>query len=157
MTSTDLATATLPDRRGSSAIARILDRVEIVGPLGCWIYPTLNDSGYGVIGVGGRGGPTMRTHRVAYEHMVGPIPKGMDLDHVCRVRACCNPAHVVPVTRGENLARGVKKTLQTHCKQGHEMTGANVKHTKRQRICLECARRASREYQARKRTKGESA
>lgn len=119
---------------------------------GCWIYTgLLNDSGYGIIGSGGRGGRYLRVHRVMYEAEVGQIPDGLVIDHLCRVRACCNPQHLEPVTDGENVRRGVRKTLQDRCKQGHPFTPENTKVTPRQRTCLTCSRAASRAYQRRRR------
>ncbi|MFK5284023.1 HNH endonuclease signature motif containing protein, partial [Lacticaseibacillus paracasei] len=52
------------------------------------------------------GGKSQKAHRFMYERLVGPIPAGMQLDHLCRVRPCCNPAHLEPVTQRENIARG---------------------------------------------------
>lgn len=129
---------------------RLLDRISLADS-GCWIYPTTTDSGYGVIGLGGRGGATAKTHRVAYEHISGPIPDGMDLDHLCRVRACCNPAHLEPVTRQTNLLRGARKTEQTHCKSGHEFNAVNTRTSTGRRVCRACERDRGVAYRARKR------
>lgn len=72
---------------------------------GCWLYVGIWDSanGYGKISWNGR---HMMLHRVVYELIVGPIPDGRVLDHKCRVRACCNPDHLEPVTVRENTLRG---------------------------------------------------
>lgn len=70
---------------------------------GCWLWPgAANAEGYGRIWFNDR---LDYTHRVAYKLMVGEIPDGLDLDHRCRRTACCNPAHLEPVTRAVNLAR----------------------------------------------------
>lgn len=76
----------------------------VVDPLvGCWVWTAAsNGRGYGRIWVDGRPHPA---HRVAYEIHVGPIPAGMEIDHLCRNRGCVNPAHLEPVTRRENLRR----------------------------------------------------
>lgn len=65
------------------------------------------------------------THRVFYELLVGQIPEGLQLDHLCRVPACCNPDHLEPVTGLVNVRRGMRAT-KTHCKRGHELDGDNV-------------------------------
>lgn len=74
-------------------------------PDGCWLWTgSTNGVGYGDFRA--RGKNHYYVHRWAYEEWAGPIPKGMDLDHLCRNRSCCNPAHLEPVTRRENLERG---------------------------------------------------
>jgi hypothetical protein len=75
----------------------------------CWIWQGSGCHGYGNMGSGGRAGQnghTVPTHRVAYELWFGPIPAGLDIDHLCRNHACCNPAHLEAVTRSVNLRRG---------------------------------------------------
>lgn len=71
---------------------------------GCWLWhANKNAAGYGRFQLDGRGQPA---HRVIYELLVGPIPAGLVLDHLCRVHACVNPAHLEPVSQRENLLRG---------------------------------------------------
>ena len=69
-------------------------------------------------------------HRIAYELARGPIPKGMELDHLCRISSCVNPDHLEPVTRKENIRRGVvsevNKSNRHFCKLGHELTDENT-------------------------------
>lgn len=115
----------------------------------CWLWQgVVNHHGYGVINVGtiaGKPKRVRRAHRVAYELTVGLIPDGMELDHLCRVRACCNPAHLEPVTRTENQRRG----RGTHCHAGHPFDEANTYHAKSgQRMCRACHRERAARYRA---------
>lgn len=75
---------------------------------GCWLWVgSVTGPGYGQISNPDRRGKPLLAHRVSYELHVGPIPEGFDLDHLCRVRCCINPRHLDPVTRRENLRRGI--------------------------------------------------
>jgi putative phage-type endonuclease len=89
------------------AAERVLERIQ-ENDAGCWVFMgAIGTGGYGRVGGdGGRGGGTRQAHRVVYESMRGRVPKGMDLDHLCRNRACCNPDHLEVVTRSENNRRG---------------------------------------------------
>lgn len=90
----------------------------------CWIWTGAdNGRGYGKAKVSGR---SVYVHRAAYEALVGPIPAGLDLDHLCRNRGCYNPAHLEPVTRAENLRRGANGVLLIACPAGHAYDGANT-------------------------------
>lgn len=83
---------------------RVLDKC-LLGD-GCWLYAgAIEHNGYGAIMVDGR--KKRKAHRVVYEALVGPIPAGLDLDHLCRARNCVRPAHMEPVTRSQNLRRGI--------------------------------------------------
>lgn len=86
-------------------LARFRSYIE-EGPEGCWLWTgALNTDGYGCF----RYEEVARgAHRVAYATFVGPIPEGLELDHLCGVRRCCNPLHLEPVTRTENIRRAVK-------------------------------------------------
>lgn len=88
-----------------------------IGPDGCWIFTgALNPAGYGVIGYAGK---VHLAHRLSYEVEVGPIPDGLELDHLCRNRNCFNPDHLEPVTHLENMRRSSR--VKTHCIRGHEL------------------------------------
>lgn len=131
---------------------RLLARRRITES-GCWEYPGgLTVRGYAPISVGNK---KKLRHRVSYEHFVGPIPEGLDLDHLCRNRACFNPAHLEPVTRSENIRRGIgpqvirEKYLRevTHCRWGHPFDDANTEWRttggRRCRICRAAHSRTS--------------
>ncbi len=94
----------------------------------CWLWSkSLDRYGYGEIKISGR---RHLAHRFTYELLVGPIPRGMVLDHLCRIRRCVNPDHLEPVTNRENLLRGegfaAKNTAKSHCPQGHPYDETNT-------------------------------
>ncbi len=118
----------------------------------CWIWlGSRSTKGYGRVSVSGR---TQQAHRVVYEALVGPIPEGLQLDHLCRNRSCVNPAHLEPVTCSENIRRGVNlaayRAAQTHCLRGHEFTPENTRlKPQGWRVCRTCHREdAKRRYDA---------
>src|SRR5699024_1617461 len=88
-------------------------------------------------------------HRVSYETFAGPIPEGLDLDHLCRNRSCVNPEHLEPVTRSENLRRSplmARGQDKTHCPHGHEYSPENTRITKAgARACRTCERKRNRD------------
>ena len=95
---------------------------------GCWIWVGVKRrDGYGWIRVDGIARPV---HRLSYEALVGPIPPGLQIDHLCRVTSCCNPEHLEPVTPRVNSLRSesplAKNARKTHCPQGHRYAGDNL-------------------------------
>lgn len=85
---------------------RFMDKVG-VGANGCWDWiGSLTKAGYGHLRQGGRGEPVIYAHRYSHEIFSGPIPEGMQIDHLCRNRRCVNPAHLEIVTNKENGRRG---------------------------------------------------
>lgn len=128
----------------------------IVTDDGCWVWQgAKNWDGYGHAKHEGR---LWLVHRLVYTLVVGPIPEGHTLDHLCRVRACCNPEHVEPVTLRTNILRGdtfqARYAAQTHCKNGHEFTPENTYiEGSGSRRCRECKRRLNREAKARNRAR----
>ena len=111
----------------------------------CWLWTgTLLPAGYGQFGT--RDKKHLLAHRFSYELHVGPIPDGLVIDHLCRTRACVNPAHLEAVSQLENNLRGhgwvAINTRKTHCKHGHLFDEANTRWTKdgRERVCRTCAR-----------------
>lgn len=113
----------------------------------------------------GRTGRAKLAHRVAYERHVGPIPPGLEIDHLCRNRACVNPAHLEPVTHAENMRRsmpfrekvtpagGLVNAAKTSCVNGHEFDEANtyIRPTGH-RDCRACIRCRVGRYKASKRS-----
>lgn len=91
---------------GALVLDRVFARVR-TDERGCWVYAGAKTSnGYGHVNTGGT--PRFRyTHRLVYEEMVGSIPLGTEIDHLCRNRACCNPEHLEAVSHVENVRRGV--------------------------------------------------
>jgi hypothetical protein len=110
----------------------------------CWIWNKALVRGYGHCFWQGR---YRIAHIVAYELLIGPVPKGLELDHKCRVTSCVNPAHLEPVTHRENvIVRGVgpfaQRARQTHCLRGHEFTPKNtyIHKSRGVRVCRTCHR-----------------
>lgn len=121
----------------------------------CWLWTGSNNGvGYGEIRIKGK---KFYTHRLSYEWSKGKIPKGYQIDHLCRVPACCNPEHLEAVTPKVNVNRGNTAKphfIKTHCVNGHEYAKFEYKRNDgKGRNCSECVRNASREYQRRKREK----
>lgn len=126
---------------------------------GCWTWQRGKSHGYGSLRLpGSRHGIA---HRLSYEEFIGPIPDGLYLDHLCRNRACINPAHLEPVTNRENILRSpiVPAALnahKTHCPRGHAYTPDNtlIVNRGRSRRCRTCeSERAQRRSQSRRRAR----
>jgi hypothetical protein len=140
----------------ADAAERFWARIDKSGE--CWLWTgSKTTAGYGNLCIQRK---WWYAHRLAYELVVGAIPPGLVLDHLCRVRHCANPAHLEPVTDGENMRRGLAPYgLRTRCKRGHDITDpANVyvqpDGGKRCRPCaLEYARANADKRNAHKRNK----
>lgn len=123
-----------------------------LGP--CWIWTgNIEEQGYGVYPSGS--GSTVKAYRLIYEMIEGEIPKGLQPDHLCRVRACVNPDHLEPVTKKENVLRGFGPTAinarKTHCIHGHEFSKENTLVLPNgNRQCRMCSRERNRLYHIRK-------
>jgi len=120
----------------------------------CWIWTgALDTFGYGFVNYQSTGcrGQT-KTHRFVYALLVGDIPEGLTLDHLCRVRNCVNPDHLEPVSQQINLLRGdtiaASNAAKTHCPRGHALVGDNLVPTglRKARRCRICARQALRSW-----------
>jgi hypothetical protein len=147
-------------------IERFWAKVEITPS--CWIWRgALNEKGYGKIGRGGRGEGNIRAHRASYELFVGPIPEGLELDHLCHTadkscpggntclhRRCVNPDHLEPVTRKINQHRGNGpggiNSRKTHCPKGHTYCPENTvtNPTTGWRTCRICRTAYMKKYNA---------
>lgn len=116
---------------------------KVVAQGECWEWTgSKTRNGYGQLKIGG---VAMMAHRAFYEHFITEIPDGLDLDHLCRMRACVNPWHLDPVSRSVNLYRaetlGKYNLKKTHCPHGHEYSAANTRFTRTgSRCCRTCER-----------------
>jgi hypothetical protein len=133
-------------------VRRFLAKYEVDTETGCWNWTAGKNSwGYGTFWLNGR---NERAHRFSYEALIGTIPGGLHIDHLCRNRKCVNPAHMEPVTLQENTRRGEsgwKQAAKSHCPKGHPYAGSNlylhVQPSGPRRHCRTCrneAREASR-------------
>ena len=128
-------------------------RVEPCPATGCWLWTGTMDGTYGVVVFQKQ---RFLAHRLAYLLFRGPLTKGLQIDHLCRTRACANPDHIEQVTRRENIRRGVSpvgiNARRTHCKEGHLFD--RQYRTTGERYCGVCRkmearqRRTTTQYQA---------
>lgn len=131
-------------------VEKFLSKFQRGGETDCWLWlDHIRPNGYGQFWPS-RGKPEY-AHRYAYRHFVGTIPDGLTVDHLCKNRACVNPAHMEIVTRGENNLRGnspaALSARKTHCLHGHPFNEANTHITPSgHRKCRIC----NREGQARR-------
>ena len=137
---------TIPERR----IAKLKSTsVSVEGD--CWIWTKATTwNGYGLSALNGK---KTTAHRVMYGLHNGPIPDGLELDHLCRNRLCVNPEHLEPVTHSINLRRGLEAT---GCKRGHPYSPENFSLINRangkfERRCKACHRERNRNAKSRHR------
>ena len=125
-----------------TSLERVLDRCDIGD---CWLWQGTTSSGYGRISVNAK---RQSVHRVVWEALVGPIPDGMQMDHLCRIRNCVNPDHLDVVTHKENLRRGVAPSARTkaYCLRGHSMSDCYIDKKTGKRKCRQCAVNRQRKY-----------
>ena len=149
----DRCSRTIKSRRAfenhTRACAPIMDRIAktiSVNANGCWVWLGARGKGFKIrYGHLNSNGKTLLAHRVVYESLVGPIPVGMTLDHLCRNRVCVNPVHLEPVTSRTNTLRGSSMAAENakkhHCKNGHQFSSTNTyvrKRTGGGRVCRKC-------------------
>lgn len=136
--------------KSSLSVAERIKANVVVDASSCWVWQArLDADGYGHIQIQRR---DRIAHRVSYEAFVGPIPEGLQIDHLCRVRACCNPEHLEAVTSRVNTLRGkgvsALNAVKTHCLNGHPLSGENLmlRADRPVRNCRECSRVRFRRY-----------
>lgn len=139
--------------RGSEMTASVAERFwsKVEKTASCWLWTAATlRGGYGQFTISHD--VKISAHRWSYESLVGPIPDGLVLDHLCRVSACVNPNHLEPVAQAENVRRGEVWMIsgsKTHCPSGHEYAGGNLylRPSDGARVCRAC----TREHQRRRR------
>ena len=128
-----------------------LNRISCPKLSGCWYWTGGHDrTGYGICRQNGK---NAYAHRVAYEILIGPIPEGLEIDHLCRQPSCVNPKHMEPVTRRENILRGTgfpaQNAKRTHCPKGHSYSGNNLFiDSQNRRYCRACRADRTRRWRA---------
>jgi len=129
-------------------VERFWERVDKSGGVdSCWPWlGFVSKAGYAQVRFQGR---FQKAHRVAYEFLIGPIPEGKELDHLCKNRSCVNPKHLEPVTKREHIMRGgnfmIDNSHKTHCPQGHPYDAENtiIDNENGGRRCRICRNRQS--------------
>lgn len=131
---------------GIAELDRFWSKVDASGD--CWEWQASKYwNGYGQAKLNGRG---MNAHRVAWLILRGEIANGLQLDHLCRNRSCVNPDHMEPVSRRENILRGISPVAvnfhRFQCKNGHPFDLDNTKMLSGNRRCVKCNRMRSLEW-----------
>ncbi len=131
-----------------SSAERFWEKVDADGD--CWIWTSsLNPAGYGTFSDKAKQSAPNKAHRWAWEELIGPIPPGLQLDHLCRVRRCVNPDHLEPVTNIENQRRGLRGKLYQEirqCHRGHPYDETNTYMHRGAKHCRKCVNQRGREY-----------
>ena len=135
-------------RKLKSAAKRFVRRVSRNLSTSCWLWTGgHNDGGYPLFFANGL---DVYAHRWAWQQVNGPVPDGLELDHICRNRGCVRPSHLEAVTHLENMRRSPLQN-PSHCKHGHPLSGDNLRRRRDtgQRCCRTCERNWKREYKHR--------
>ena len=130
-------------------LMRFQKNIELDLLTGCWLWKRYRDKvGYGKFRSNEE--TTTLVHRISYEHWNGKIPKGLTVDHLCRNTSCCNPNHLETVTLKENILRGSNmasmNSKKTHCINGHELSGDNLRSLPGRRRCRTCVYISSKKH-----------
>lgn len=127
-------------------------------PNGCWLWRGGTSRGYGTFW---NGTTTSKVHRWSYEFHKGKVPKGLELDHLCKTKNCVNPDHLEPVSHLVNMQRAdcsiagehfkISQMAKTHCPKGHAYFGDNLilkigVNGGQRRICRACLSESNRKY-----------
>jgi hypothetical protein len=135
----------------ATELARFFTKIDKEGKGDCWLWVgELSHNGYGRMWTSEK---HPQAHRISFEHFKGSIPKGLVLDHLCRVRNCVNPEHLEVVTVKENTNRGNSPQMRIRrsgiCSRGHSMTEDNIRMNGTRRTCRICGNARSARYKAR--------
>ena len=141
------------DRMYLDPMQRFFSKVNLVDS--CWAWTDHLAYGYGVFSIRGT---VWKAHRFSYLIFNGPLASNLELDHLCRNRACVNPDHLEQVTRRVNFERGIHpattRIKKTHCSEGHALTGGNRIDRGGSARCRVCFKSYQRSWYLRKKERG---
>jgi hypothetical protein len=128
-------------------VERFWNNVSRPSPYCCWEWEGHLSAGYGQFRIGDK---QYCAHRLAWKWLVGPIPGGLTIDHLCRNPVCVNPLHLEVVTVRVNVLRGkglsAQNARKTHCPRGHEFNEESTYLYRNQRHCKPCKRAHTRAW-----------